>query len=169
MATRDTSVGTESAEPELLITRVFDAPRELVFKAWTEPERMKRWWGPKGFTMPYCTIDLRPGGAIRFCMRSPEGYDIWSRGIYREIVPPERVVCTTSFSDEAGNLISPVQVGMSPDFPQEMLMTVTFAEHDGKTIVTMRQAGFPLGADREGAQKGWGETLDRLTDYLAKA
>src|SRR5207249_11050128 len=86
-----TSAATESAERELVLTRVFDAPRRLVFKAWTEPERVVRWWGPQGFTMPSCTMDVRPGGAFRFCMRSPEGTDHWLRGVYRERSEERRV------------------------------------------------------------------------------
>ncbi len=79
---------------ELTITRVFDAPRELVWKAWTEPERVKRWWGPKSFTTPVSKIDLRVGGKYLYCMRSPEGKDFWGTGIFREIVAPERLVMT---------------------------------------------------------------------------
>ena len=76
------------SEQNLLITRTFDSPRELVWKAWTDPERVKRWWGPKGFTAPFCKIDLRVGGVCLNCMRSPDGKDYWSTGVYREIVKP---------------------------------------------------------------------------------
>ena len=96
--TRSSAAG-ETAQRELVITRVFDAPRALVFKAWTEPDRLVRWWGPQGFTTPFCTMDLRPGGAVRFCMRSPEGTDHWLQGVYREIVAPERLVCTWAWED----------------------------------------------------------------------
>ena len=85
-----TNLGTKSAEWELLITRVFDAPREFVWKAWTDPERFMRWWGPKNFTSPVSKIELRVGGTYLKCMRSPEGRDFWSTGVYREIVPMER-------------------------------------------------------------------------------
>ncbi len=167
----DSNSGTGAArgvaERELVITRIFDAPRELVFKAWTEPERLMRWWGPKGFTLPYCTIDLRPGGVIHFCMRSPEGHDIWCRGIYREVVAPERIVCTSFFSDEEGNLVQPEHYGMSPDWPAETLCTVTFDEHEGKTMLTLRQAGVPSIPERAGALQGWSESFDRLADDLA--
>ena len=84
-------------QEELFITRIFDALRERVWKAWTEPELMKRWWGPKGFTTPYCEIDLRVGGKFLYCMRSPEGKDYWNTGVCREIVRLERIVCTDSF------------------------------------------------------------------------
>ena len=94
---------------EIVITRVFDAPRSDVFKAWTDPERMEQWWGPNGFTMPYCKIDLRPGGIMHFCMRAPDGQDIWCRGVYREVAEPERIVSTDSFSDKDGNVVAPSQ------------------------------------------------------------
>lgn len=156
-------------EQELVIRRVFDAPRELVFKAWTEPERMKRWWGPKGFTTPVCEIDLRPGGVCFSCMRSPEGKDYWSKGVYREIVEPERIVCTDSFADEEGSTVSPQAYGMSPDWPEEALITVTFEEDAGKTGFTLRHGPIQPGTERDMCRQGWNETLDKLEDYLAKA
>src|SRR5262245_49094037 len=127
-------------ERELTITRVFDAPRELVFKAWTEPERFARWWGPKGWTTPHVTIDARPGGRIHFCMRSPEGIEIWNGGVFREVDPPSRLVTTDYFADEAGNPVPPTRYGMSPDFPAEALVTVTFEDIGGKTRLTFRQS-----------------------------
>jgi uncharacterized protein YndB with AHSA1/START domain len=158
-----------TASNEIVVTRVLDAPRSLVFKAWTEPERMKRWWGPNGFTMPFCKIDLRPGGVMHFCMRSPEGQDIWCKGVYREVVEPERIVSTDSFSDKDGNVVEPSQYGMNPEWPSEALITVTFAEQAGKTKFTLRHAvGSATAADREGCQVGWSESLDRLAGYLAK-
>jgi len=151
---------------ELFITRILDAPRERVWKAWTEPELMKRWWGPKGFTTPYCEIDLRMGGKFLYCMRSPEGKDYWGTGVYREIVPLERIVCTNSFADEKGNVVPATQYGMSADFPLEMLVTVTFEELEGKTKLTLRYVGIPAGADRDGANVGWSQILDKLAEAL---
>jgi len=162
------NVTTKSAERELVIERVFDAPRELVWKAWTDPEHVMRWWGPKDFTSPYCEIDLRVGGKTLSCMRSPEGQDYWSTGVYREIVPLERIVCTDSFADEKGNVVPGSYYGMSSDFPLEMLLTVTFEELEGKTKLTLRHGGFPSGPDYDGAQIGWNQSLDKLADYLAK-
>lgn len=156
-------------EQELVIERIFDAPRELVFKAWTEPEQAKRWWGPKGFTTPVCEIDLRPGGVYFNCMRSPEGQDYWSKGVYREIVEPERIVCTDSFADEQGNIVSPRKYGMSPDWPEEALITVTFEEHGGNTKFTLHHAPIKPGPERDMCRQGWNEMLDKLEDYLAKA
>ena len=168
MATRSSSLAKEPAEQALVITRVFDAPRELVWKAWTECERLTRWWGQKGFTTPFCKIDLRPGGVFHYCMRSPEGRDFWGKGIYREFVEPERIVFTDFFADEEGDPVPATHYGMSRDWPAEMLVTVTFAEHGGKTKVTLQHAGVPSGAESDSCEAGWTESLERLAEYLAK-
>ena len=159
---------TSANEREIVITRVFDAPRELVWKAWTEPERIMRWFGPKGFTTPVCKVDLRPGGVMHFCMRSPDGKDYWNGGVFREVVPPSRLVYTDYFADENGNPVSPAQYGMSPDFPAENLITVTFEEFDGKTKLTLHHTIPASVAEQAGAQQGWNETLDKFAEYLAK-
>jgi uncharacterized protein YndB with AHSA1/START domain len=129
------SVAPSTAQ-ELVIEPVFDAPRELVWKAWTDPELSMRWWGPKGYTCPTCEIDLRVGGKYLNCMRSPEGRDYWSTGVYREIVPFDRIVCTDSFADEKGNVVPASHYGMS-NMPLEMLVTVTFEDLGGKTKMTL--------------------------------
>lgn len=162
------NVPSMSTEQALVIERIFDAPRELVWKAWTEPERMMRWWGPKVFTTPVCKIDFRVGGVFLNCMRSPEGQDYWSTGVYREIVPLERIVCTDSFADEKGNVVPASHYGMT-DMPLEMLVTVTFEDMGGKTRMTLRHSGLPAGEMSDGAGQGWGESFDKLAEYLAKA
>ena len=151
---------------DLIITRLFDAPRELVWKAWTQHERIMHWWGPRGFTSPVFKIDLRVGGEVFSCMRSPDGKDYWGKGFYREIVPFERLVMTDSFADEKGNIVPASHYGMGEDFPLEMLITVMFEEHDGKTKLTLRHAGMPAGPDGEGAEQGWNESFDKLAEYL---
>ena len=158
-----------SAGQGSVFARDFDAPRELVFKAWTEPDRLKRWWGPKGFTTPFCAVDLREGGVFLYCMRSPEGRDFWGRGVFREIVVPERLVLAMSFADAEGNVVPATHYGMSPEWPLEALLTVAFEEKAGKTRVTLRYEGVPPGADRDGTRQGWSESLERLGEYLAKA
>ena len=168
MATRNSPATTST---ELVITRVFDAPRELVWKAWTEPEHLMRWWGPKGFTAPAVEIDFRVGGKVLAAMQSPEfneGRRIWSTGVYREIVPFERIVCTDSFADEHGNVVPATYYGMEADMPLEMLITVTFEDLGGKTRMTLRHEGIPAGPEREGANQGWSESFDKLAEYLAK-
>jgi len=157
---------TKGDTKDLIITRLFDAPRILVWEAWTVPERVMHWWGPRGFTSPVSRIDLRVGGEYLSCMRSPDGKDYWSKGFYREIVAPERLVMTDSFADEKGNIVQASYYGMSKDFPLELLITVVFEEHDGKTKLTLRHTGMPAGPDGEGAQQGWNESFDKLAEYL---
>jgi uncharacterized protein YndB with AHSA1/START domain len=163
------ATGGDPLQAELVVTRVFDVPRELVFRAWTEPECVKRWWGPEGFTMPYCDIDLRPGGIFLRCMRSPEGQDFWVTGVFREVVAPERLVFTDSFADAEGNVVPPARYGVGPGMPLERLVTVTFEEHAGSTKVTVRHAGLPSGADRDLVRYDWASGLESLVGYLAEA
>ncbi|OGP14313.1 MAG: hypothetical protein A2052_09515 [Deltaproteobacteria bacterium GWA2_54_12] len=168
---RDTAVrkGPEPSGQELVLTRVIDAPQEAVFKAWTDQRQMARWFGPKGFTLPFCEIDLRVGGVVHYCMRSPEGRDYWGKSVYREIVEPERLVLTDVFSDEKGNTVQPVDYGMSADWPVETTVTVTFDDLDGKTGLTVRQSVSESLAESSGARQGWAETLDKLAEYLSKS
>jgi NADPH2:quinone reductase len=160
--------GQQVAEEVLVVTHVFDAPQVLVFKAWTEPDRVMRWWGPRDFTAPFCKIDLRVGGIFLNCMRSPEGREFWSQGIYRTIMEPERLVFTDTFADSEGRPVPPEQYGMSPDWPAEAIVDVTLAERAGKTRVTVRHSPLPQGPERELCQQGWNESLEKLGDYLAE-
>ena len=140
-----------SKKRELTIERVFNAPRELVFQAWTKPEHLAQWWGPRGFTLPTCEMEFRAGGRFRLVMRGPDGKDYPFQGAYLEIVEPERIVFQGTIHDEPGH---------------QVWTTVTFAEHEGKTNLTVRQTySFESDATR-GAPEGWRQTLDRLRDYL---
>lgn len=151
----------------LVIEREFDAPREKVWLAWTTPELLQRWWGPKGYTVPVARVSLRVGGSYLIDMRSPEGRDYWGTGFYREIVPLERLVATDSFADEKGNIVPASHYGMSDEMPLEMLMTVTLEERGGRTLMTLRHAGMPPGEMMEGARQGWNESFDKLAELLA--
>jgi uncharacterized protein YndB with AHSA1/START domain len=152
----ESSAGAEStAERELTITRLFDAPRPLVFKAWSAPEHLARWWGPPGFTLPVCEMDFRPGGAYRYCMRSPQGNDMWVRGVYREIVEPERLVLSGGWEDADG------KVG------RETVTTVIFEERGGKTKLTLHNGIFESVASRDSHRGGWSASIERLAQYLA--
>jgi uncharacterized protein YndB with AHSA1/START domain len=133
----------------------FDALPGLVFKVWIEREHLMCSRVPHGFTTPYCKTDVRRGGAYRLCMRSPEGREYWLQGVYREIVESEPIVFTCALENE--------------ELSHEALVTVTFAEHEGKTKLTMHQARFDLAKVRDGASEGWNESLDHFADYLAKA
>ena len=150
----------------ITITRVFDAPRDIVWKAWTDPEYYKRWWGPKNFTAPVSKIDLRVGGKYLSCMRGPDGKDYWSTGVYREIVPMERLVVTDSFADEKGNIVPASHYGMAGEFPLELLVTVTLEDLAGKTKMTVKHEGIPAGMMRELTETGWNESFDKLADLI---
>jgi uncharacterized protein YndB with AHSA1/START domain len=157
---------------EFSISRTFDAPRDLVFKVFTESEHLMHWWGPKGFTWVSGRLDLRPGGTFHYCMRSPDGHEMWGKFVYREIVPPERLVFTNSFSDDQGNTI---RAPFNAQWPLEVLNNVTFAEQAGRTTLTVR--GWPVNATEEERkaydashkllEQGFSGTLDQLADYLA--
>jgi uncharacterized protein YndB with AHSA1/START domain len=156
----------ERGKRDVMITRIFDAPRELAWMAWTDPEHFMQWWGPKDYTCPYCEMDLQVGGKYLYCMRSPEGKDYWGTGVFREIIPMERIVFTDSFADEKGNVVPATHYGMSPDFPLEMLVIVTFEDLADKTKMTLQHIGVPIGPDNEGTQQGWSESFDKLAESL---
>jgi len=149
-----------AAMQEFITTRVFDAPRELVFRAWTDPERLQRWWGPKGFTNPRCEVDVRPGGAIRIDMRAPDGMVYPMTGTFLEIVPAERLVFISSALDRNGE----------PLF--EVRNTVTFAEEDGKTRLTVHAVVSKIRPEAAphlaGMAEGWSLTLDRLVEEVRR-
>ena len=153
---------------KLVITRVFDAPRERVWKALTESTELKRWWGPRGFTSPVYDIDLRPGGEYLACMRAPDGKEYWSRGVFCEVMPPERLIMTDSFADEHGNSVPASYYGMSGDWPMEMVVTLTLEEEGDKTKLTLVHSG--LGGisetDRRNMEQGWDESFDKLEGFL---
>ena len=161
---RNTSEG-QARKPELVITRIFDAPRELVWQAWTDPTQLVKWWGPKNFTAPAAKIDLRVGGKYLNCMRSPEGQDYWTTGIYREVVPLERLVYTDSFADADGNVVPASHYGMGEDFPLEMQVTIIFEDVDGKTKMTLKHVGLPENMS-DMTNTGWNESFDKLAESL---
>lgn len=157
-----------------VISREYDAPRERVWQAWTEPERLKAWFAPAGMKSIHSQLDLRPGGLYHYCLRAPDGKDIWGRWAIREVVKPEKLVFVVSFSDEKGGI---GRHPMSPDWPREMLSTVELAEEGPrKTRVTITWLPLdPSDAERKAfdqgrgsLNQGWGGTLEHLTDYLKK-
>ena len=152
---------------ELIVTRVFNAPVNLVWRAWTEPEHFMKWWGPKEFISPVCKIDLRVGGKYLFCMRQKNGeMDMFNSGEFKEIIVNKKLVCTQSMSDKEGNVISPSQYGMGPEFPDEMIVDVTFEDLGGKTKITMRQIGMPASKMKDMAGAGWNQSFDKLEESL---
>ena len=150
MVARSSETKTAS-DRELVITRVFDAPRELVFKAWTEPERVLQWLGPKDFTSLEFDMDNRPGGKWRGRMRGPDGTEYSNSGTVRGFVEPEQIAFSFAWSDNPND---------------ENEITITFAEVDGKTEMTFRQGPFPTTESRDGHSGGWNQSFDKLAAYL---
>ena len=161
----------QTSEPVFKISRSFDAPRDFVWKACTEPERMAQWWGPKGVTVGKYRMDLRVGGGYHYSMKTPDGHEMWGKFVYREIIKPEKLVFVNSFSDKDGGL---TRHPMSPTWPLEMLSTFTFIEIDGKTTFTIQWTPLTSKEDElktfkdgmAGMNQGWGGTLEQLTSYL---
>lgn len=139
---------------ELTVTRVFDAPRALVWRAWTDPAQLMKWWGPTHHPATHLEMDVRPGGVWRNCLRSVEtGNELWHHGVFREVVAPERLVFSFVWEEEGERGI-------------ENLVTVTFEETGGKTRLTLHQVPFVSVGERDGHGEGWSSSFGRLNDYL---
>ena len=157
---------SESPADSVLISRVIDAPRELVFKAWTDPEQLTRWYAPRGCSIDFRTLDVRPGGDFHSCILTPHGKECWCKGVYREIVEPERIVFSMEVSNEQGDSAEPSDVGMDPDWPKETIVTVTLDDIGARTKLTLQQTVAESLAKRTGAHPGWLDMLDRLNEIL---
>lgn len=161
-----------SAHTELLLTRVFNAPRDLVFAAWTEPEHLAQWWGNHGFTTRVVTCDLRPGGMLHYSQTGPNDMELWGKFTYHEVQAPERLRFTSAFSDPEGNT---VRAPFSAEWPLEIMNTITLTEENGMTTLIMRGAPYNasdsewrvFAAARRSVRGGLGGTLDRLEEYLS--
>ena len=167
-------MGAEGKSQDFVIARVFDAPRERLWEVFTQAEHLKEWWSPTGFTMIAANIDLRPGGVFHCGLRAVDGYKMWGKFVYREIVPPERLVFVNSFSNPAGGV---TRHPIVPTWPMETLITVTFDEEPGgKSKLNVRWAAHnaneveqkTFDASHVGMKATWTGTLDRLGAYLAK-
>ena len=151
------SAAATAAERELVVTRLVDAPRDMVYAAWTEPKQAMQWWGPEGLDVVTLEMDVRPGGQWRKCMRAPDGKDYWRKGVYREVVAPERLVFTYVSDDPLG----------APG--HETLVTVTFEQRGAKTMMTLRHNGFESKPARDSHHGGWTSCLDRFARYMSVA
>jgi uncharacterized protein YndB with AHSA1/START domain len=163
----------DAAEREFVISRVFDAPRKLVFEAWTEPKHMMRWWGPRTVTNPVCEMDVRPGGAYRITMRDANGEDYPIKGFFRGVVRPERLVMTMDCSEHSQkwhDMVCPNHPAGDKNPVGEILCTVTFEEEAGKTRVTVRQRFASVEIRNAmlklGMNDGWSESFDKLAELL---
>jgi len=157
MAAGSNLASAAAEERVLVIERIFDAPREVVWRAWTEPDQMARWLGPRGFTGEVEKMEARAGGRYRFHLRGPDGIDHWAQGVNREVAAPQRLVYTWTWADAKGEPTT-----------AETLVTVTLAEHPGgKTRLTLRQEGFESAAARDEHRLGWNSAFDCLAEYLS--
>lgn len=162
-------------QKEFIITRTFNAPRELVWKMWTEPELVKKWWGPKFFTAPVITIDFRVGGSYLYCMRGAMGpnqpeMDAWSGGTFEEIVPLQKIVVTDYFSNEKGEFVDPVTYGMPAEFPKKSIVTITFESVGEATKLSII---YPVPSQAVldtmlavKMKEGWESSLEKLAENL---
>ena len=147
----------------MVVTRVFDAPRELVWKAWTDPKYVMQWWGPKGCTAPVCRMDFRVGGKFLICMRTPDGQEGWNGGEYHEIVPYEKIVSSMYFADSEGNKIDPAQMGIEHEAIEGAYDVVLFEDlGNGQTKLTFIGNDTMQDAIKSGQLEGWNETLDKV-------
>ncbi|MDB5599130.1 MAG: polyketide cyclase [Xanthobacteraceae bacterium] len=176
-ATATASAPATDIEKQFTISRTFNAPRDLVWKAWTEAEHLAQWWGPKGCTIRVIKLDFRPGGIFHYAMAFQPGHEMYGRFVYGDIVAPQQLQWINSFSDPEGGVTRAPFGGIAADFPLEVHNTMTLTEEGGKTTLTLR--GGPLNATQaerkcfegmfDSMQQGFAGTFDRLDEYLAKA
>lgn len=166
-----TETNVNVRKEDLVVTRILNAPLELVWKAWTDPKHVMRWWGPKYYTSPDCKIDLRVGGRYIFCMRAPAdqgGQDSYTAGVYLKILPMERLEFTQGLADKDGNRIDPAQMGMPLDFPKELRTVVTFKAIGNLTELTITEYNWTVGQMYVYSYAGMQQSLDKLAASLAK-
>jgi|SRR6185436_990232 len=164
METKHSETPVAGKQKTITINRTFDLPLSTVWKAWTEPESFKKWWGPKDFTCPYCTIDLKTGGKNLACMKGSDGKEYWSTGTYREIIPMKKIVYDDNFSDNKGNTVSPSYYGMPGEWG-DVKVTLTFEEVNGKTKMILQHEGIPEDM-YDDCIAGWQESLDKVESNL---
>jgi uncharacterized protein YndB with AHSA1/START domain len=164
---------SEAVITPFVISHEFNAPRELVWKAWTERDQLMQWFGPKDFVISVATMDFRPGGSFHYCLTGPNGKEMWGKFVYRQIVPPEKIELVNSFSDRRADI---TRHPLSADWPLEMLSKMTMVEANDKTMLTLEwnplNPGDPelkkFDSARDEMKQGWQNTFAQLADYLAK-
>lgn len=153
----------------MVITRVFDAPCELVWKAWTDPKYAMQWWGPVGFATPFCEIDFRVGGKFLYCMRAPDGQEFWSSGAYHEIIPYEKIVFSMYFADSEGNKVEPAHYGIEHEAIDDAYDVVMFEDFGtGQTKLTFIGNETMENAKSSGQLDGWNQILDKIAAVIAQ-
>jgi len=156
---------------DIVVTRIIDAPLDLVWRAWTDPEQMQHWWGPQYYTSPTCKMDFRVGGKYVFAMRAPEeqgGMVSYTAGVYTRIEPKQRLEFTQGLADENGDPIDPASIGMPADFPKEVHTTVTFKAKGEMTEMVITESGWTPGQMMVYSLAGMHQMIDKLAEYLAQ-
>ncbi|HMK26598.1 MAG TPA: SRPBCC domain-containing protein [Chitinophagaceae bacterium] len=156
---------TAEKQKTISIQRTFNLPLDTVWKAWTEPGSFKKWWGPEGYTCPYCSIDFRVGGKFLNSMKGPDGKEIWSTGIYKEIISLKKIGYTDSFADSKGKIVPAAYYKMPGEWPLVLIVTISFEEVAGKTNMLLRHSGLPVEA-ADDCMKGWQSCFDKLEKNL---
>jgi uncharacterized protein YndB with AHSA1/START domain len=161
---------TESKTRDIVVTRVFDAPVEQVWRAWSVSEHVMRWWGPEGFTSPVAKMDFREGGTSLVCMRSPDGQDYYNTWAYRKIVPMQQIEFILNFADKDGKRIDPVSMGLPPGIPQDVRHVITFkAVGDNQTEMTVTEYGYTPDQEFDLSKAGLEQCLDKMAASFATA
>ena len=150
-----------TSSKKIFIDRLFHLPLNKIWHAWTQPESLKKWWGPKDFTCPFASMDFRIGGKYLYCMRSPEGEETWTTGIFKEIDPYKKLFFTDSFSNKKGNILPASALDMPGEWPLELLIMVTFTEEGENTRIALQHEGVPAEM-YENCIAGWNEFFDKL-------
>ncbi|MGC9292032.1 MAG: SRPBCC family protein [Acidobacteriaceae bacterium] len=159
---------TVNETERMVVTRVFDAPREQVWKAWTDPKYVMQWWGPKGFTAPFCEMDFRVGGKFLYCMRAPDGQEFWNGGEYHEIVLHEKIVSSMYFSGPQGNKVGPAQYGTEHEAIEGACDVTLFEDiGNGQTKLTFIGNEPMESAKNSGQLEGWKQILDKVAAVVA--
>jgi uncharacterized protein YndB with AHSA1/START domain len=157
--------------PKVELTRTFDAPVDRVILAWSDPEMLRQWWGPKGYSCPYAKTDFKVGGTVHWCMRSSKGEEMWSTGVFKEIIPRKKIVFTDQFADKDGNIITPKEAGMkgAEDWPGHALITVEFSfADDEQTEMKLTHEGIPASM-HDDCVAGWDESFDKFQRVVERS
>jgi uncharacterized protein YndB with AHSA1/START domain len=158
----------EQETHDVVVIRRFDAPRERIWRAWSDAEDVMRWWGPQGFSSPLCRMDFREGGTTLVSMRSDQGWELYNTWTYRSIVPTERIEFVQGFADKDGNAVSPTQVGLPPAIPEQVPHVVTFtAIDDTTTELTVHEFGYPAQEIADVSRAGMEQCLDKMATLVA--
>jgi uncharacterized protein YndB with AHSA1/START domain len=167
LASNEVDLPSRELKPlDLFVTRHFDVPPERVWKAWTDPEQIMRWWGPRGFTSPTCRLDFRVGGTTIVHMHSPGFGDLYNTWAYREIVPLTRIEFIQNFADREGNTVNPVSIGLPPGMPRDVRSVVTFTRVNGSTEMTVAEYGYTSRQMLELSKAGLEQCLDKMAESL---